>query len=142
MQNQSYISLSRAASLTGKSKSVISQALKSGKISYISKDSSGYKIDPSELFRVFSKNEKTGRLEQDNTPPKEQEQAILISKLQAELEASRKEVSKLESDKEDYKNRLNEESEERRKLTMMIADQREKPPKKPVEQRKKFLGII
>lgn len=142
MQNQSYISLSRAASLTGKSKSVISQALKSGKISYISKDSSGYKIDPSELFRVFSKNEKTGGLEQDNTPPKEQEQAILISKLQAELEASRKEVSKLESDKEDYKNRLNEESEERRKLTMMIADQREKPPEKPVQQRKKFLGII
>lgn len=45
--------LSQAAKQTGKSKSVISKALKDGKLSYASKDSAGYSIDAAELFRVF-----------------------------------------------------------------------------------------
>ena len=49
------VSLSEASRLTGKSKSVISNALKNGTISYASKDSTGYKIDTSELFRVFER---------------------------------------------------------------------------------------
>lgn len=49
------VSLSEASRLTGKSKSVISNALKKGIMSYVSKDLTGYKIDTSELFRVFDK---------------------------------------------------------------------------------------
>ncbi len=49
------VSLSEASRLTGKSKSVISNALKKGIMSYVSKDLMGYKIDTSELFRVFDK---------------------------------------------------------------------------------------
>ncbi len=47
------LTLSQAAKATGKSKSVISKALKTGVISFVEKDDSGYKIDPAELFRVF-----------------------------------------------------------------------------------------
>ena len=47
------LSLRQAAEATGKSKSTISKALTSGKISYVSKDESGYQIEPSELFRVY-----------------------------------------------------------------------------------------
>jgi len=47
------LSLRQAAEATGKSKSTISKALTSGKITYMSKDETGYKIEPSELFRVY-----------------------------------------------------------------------------------------
>ena len=48
-----FLSLGQAAKHSGKSKSTISKALKSGKLSYISKGKNGYKIDPSELHRVY-----------------------------------------------------------------------------------------
>lgn len=46
-------SLSEAAKTTGKNKSTIQRAIKSGKISASKGDSGAYEIDPSELHRVF-----------------------------------------------------------------------------------------
>lgn len=46
-------SLSEAAVATGKNKTTIQRAIKSGKISAIKDDSGSYEIDPSELHRVF-----------------------------------------------------------------------------------------
>jgi len=46
-------SLADAAKATGKNKTTIQRAIKSGKISAIKKDSGAYEIDPSELHRVF-----------------------------------------------------------------------------------------
>ena len=53
--NTQLLSLNQAAKEAGKSTSTISKYLKNGKLSYISKDDSGYKIDAAELFRVFPK---------------------------------------------------------------------------------------
>ncbi len=36
------------------SKATISKALKTGRLSYVSKSPAGYEIDPAELFRVFT----------------------------------------------------------------------------------------
>ncbi|MFV0644704.1 MAG: DNA-binding protein [Sphingomonadaceae bacterium] len=46
-------SLSEAAHATGKNKTTIQRAIKSGKISARKGDSGSYEIDPSELHRVF-----------------------------------------------------------------------------------------
>ena len=46
-------SLSEAAKATGKNKTTIQRAVKSGKISAAKGDSGSYEIDPSELHRVF-----------------------------------------------------------------------------------------
>lgn len=46
-------SLKEAAKATGKSKTTIHRALKSGKISAIKLDSGAYAIEPAELHRVF-----------------------------------------------------------------------------------------
>lgn len=46
-------SLSEAANATGKNKTTIQRAIKSGKISAHKGDSGSYEIDPSELHRVF-----------------------------------------------------------------------------------------
>lgn len=46
-------SLSEAAKATGKNKTTIQRAIKSGKISAAKGDSGSYEIDPAELHRVF-----------------------------------------------------------------------------------------
>lgn len=46
-------SLSEAAKATGKNKTTIQRAIKSGKISASKGDSGSYEIDPAELHRVF-----------------------------------------------------------------------------------------
>lgn len=45
--------LGEAAKATGKSKTTLHRAIKSGKISATRKDDNSYSIDPSELHRVF-----------------------------------------------------------------------------------------
>lgn len=47
------LTLSQAAKATGKSKSTINRAIKSGKVSAIRKDDGSYSIDASELSRAF-----------------------------------------------------------------------------------------
>lgn len=48
-----HYSLGQAAKAAGVSKSTISKALSTGRLSYVEKDSAGYRIDPAELHRVF-----------------------------------------------------------------------------------------
>jgi len=50
------LTLSAAARATGRSKSTISRAVKSGKLSAIRDDAGGYRIDASELARAFDWN--------------------------------------------------------------------------------------
>lgn len=45
----------QAAKAAGVSKTTISKALRTGRLSYIEKSSAGYRIDPAELHRVFPK---------------------------------------------------------------------------------------
>jgi hypothetical protein len=47
------LSLQQAAAATGKEKSTISRAIKSGRMSATIKESGKYEIDHAELFRVF-----------------------------------------------------------------------------------------
>lgn len=49
-----YLSLGQAAKEAGVSKATISKALKTGRLSFVSKSTAGYEIDPAELFRVFT----------------------------------------------------------------------------------------
>ncbi len=49
-----HLTAGEASRLAGVSKATICRALKSGKLSYISNDSDGYKIDPAELSRVYN----------------------------------------------------------------------------------------
>jgi hypothetical protein len=53
MTTGKYLTLGEASKETGVQKSTLSKALKSGKITYFEKTSAGYKIEPSELFRIY-----------------------------------------------------------------------------------------
>lgn len=106
-----YLTLGDAAKLTGKSKSVLSKALKNGEISFISKDESGYRIDPAELFRVFPKNTRENSSEERlRTQENSIENTIKIRELEVRLEAVYQErnffkdqYATLEKDRDDWR---------------------------------------
>jgi hypothetical protein len=99
--------LGEAAKLVGKSKSTISKALKSGKLSYEEKTSAGYQINGAELFRVYPKPQETVANERLETPSEPPENTILQMKLDAlekENDMLRENLSDVKGDRDDWKN--------------------------------------
>lgn len=127
-----YLSLGQAAKETGKSKSVISKALHSGRLSGKRNDKGEWEIDPAELFRVFAKqNDLERKKEQFRTPENPAQNALLeqeIRHLHEQLDRER-ELNR------DLNRRLDAENEERRKLTLLLTDQRATTPQKATEGR-------
>lgn len=122
-----------AAKATGKNIATITRAIKSGKIS-ASKDASGaWKIEPSELHRVFpvlAQVLRKGTMQQDAILLQEQEYSSSKA-LQEELTILRERVrsqDQLLADRADQiadlRSRLDREGEERRMLAALLTDQR------------------
>lgn len=131
MNYPQYFTLGQAAKATGKSKPTISKYISDGKISIISKDKSGYKIEPSELFRVFTPLQvNTDKNLQSLTPKINSSN----SALEKEIDLLREMLSDKDSVIGDLRERLDGETEERRKLTMMLTDQSNKPTETPKHQ--------
>lgn len=118
METPHFLTLGQAARETGTSKATIFKALKSGRLSYISKTTSGYQIDPAELFRVFppvtplnSKNEQT----------QTGENTLETAFLKRENELLREQLAR-EREQADYW---------RKQATALLTHQREEPPARP-----------
>ena len=100
METAKYLTLGQASKETGVSKPTLSKALKSGKVSYIEKTKAGYKIDPSELFRVYPrKPENITDYEQLDTPSYGLDNRVL----QGRLETQEKLMSRLEDEIDDLR---------------------------------------
>ena len=59
-----FLTLSKAAKETGKSKSTLLKAIRTGRLSASRDDINNWKIDPAELFRVYEAN---GKIEHEET---------------------------------------------------------------------------
>lgn len=95
------LSLVKAAEVSGKSKSTINRAIKSGKLSAHRNDDGSYDIDPSELARAFpSTRHGTSSLE----PNTEHAEPFQIKDLEARLEAAHERL-------QDARNRLVEKDD-------------------------------
>jgi hypothetical protein len=141
------LSAKEAAEAVGITKQGIIKSIKEGKISAKKKENGQWEIEPSELFRVYQPvNLVDGeQIEKSSLSFTHEVDASLRLKnmeLQIKLEAAEKEIYGLKADKEDYKNRLDGEAEERRKLTMILSDMRDKPPEKLTEKRKGFFATL
>lgn len=75
----SELSLSQAAKLTGKSKSTINRAIKTGKISATRHDDGSYSIDPAELSRAFNLEPPNSSERPDADPP----ETLLLERIEA-----------------------------------------------------------
>lgn len=129
-----------AAKATGKAKSVISRAIKEGKISATKKEDGTYSIDPAELHRVYPPvSNSNGSSNPDWNASQPQNSPVGTEGLAAELQHLRERLSSVELERqrereqltdqiEDLRRRLDRADEERRdkdrQLTALLTDQR------------------
>lgn len=129
MSESPYISLNEASTRSGRAKSTISKALKSGKMSYISKDpaTGAYEIDPAEVDRVFPRKQETAKSDHVETPRNPTENSIL----QIKLEAMEQRFEDAEKTIEDLRARLDKSESARERQDMILADMRKAPEPAP-----------
>lgn len=109
----SELSLSQAAKLTGKSKSTINRAIKTGKISATRHDDGSYSIDPAELSRVFNMEPFEGSKVRV-VEPDEPRLLERIGALEAMLNREREVSADLKEDRDRW----------RQQATALLTDQR------------------
>ena len=117
-------SLNEAPKATGKSKTTIHRALKSGKVSASKTDSGAYAIEPAELHRVFppvSTSRNTERSEWNDVERQTDEQGTLriqLESLEKERERERQQLQETIADLREDRNRW------RQQATALLADKR------------------
>ena len=100
--------LGTAAKAVGKSKSTISKAIASGKISAHRLPNGSFEIDPSELHRVYPPNaSETGETERLATPQKTGENTNENMILQVKLDAAHQRIADLEEDRAQWRQQAN-----------------------------------
>ncbi|MCS5602170.1 MAG: hypothetical protein NZ734_08205 [Paracoccus sp.] len=131
-------SLSEAAKATGKNKTTIQRAIKSGKISANKGNSGSYEIDPSELHRVFPPT--VAQRDAQHTQSNDTQQAKFapesshidrVVELEKELAVACEKASGLEAQKDQMADTINDlrkrlDSSETR-ITALLADNSRKP---------------
>lgn len=140
MSEQAIFTLGEAAKAVHRSKSTLSKAIKSGRLSCMSRDGGEYQIAASELFRVFPANSNSNA---ENERLETLEETGRTAVLQAQLEGMQGELEQVKGERDDLRRRLDAEAEERRKLTALLTDQRQPPqPQKPEQARKGFRAFL
>ncbi|MGZ8397388.1 MAG: hypothetical protein ACXW3X_14825 [Rhodoplanes sp.] len=116
-----------AARATGKAKSTISRDIKNGRISAERQPDGSYLIDPSELHRVYapvvSDNGRQNTKSNDSQPQTTDAETVLLKQDNMRL---LEQIEMLGDERDDLRRRLDTEAEERRRLTMIVTDQRTK----------------
>jgi len=137
--------LGTAQKATGVSKSTLSRAIRSGRISAVKNEDGQYEIDPSELHRVYPPVQERNssdnpQVAQDATLEKHDETVSL----RREIELLREVIDRERSHINDLKQRLDQADQDRRdkdvQLTALLTDQREKK-ERVGEQDKKLQAI-
>ena len=124
------MTLNEAAKSCRKAKGTVLKAIKEGRLS-APKDADGrYKIDPSELHRVFPLTASDQSEKPVLTSISDHENRIEIERLRAELKAANILSENMAETVADLRERLDREGEERRQLTAMLTDQRTGQPAK------------
>ena len=90
-----------------------------------------FQIEPSELHRVFAPAATASHGVGHDAP----DGVIRVAVLQAQLSEKEALIAVLERANEDLRRRLDAEAEERRRLTMVLADMRAAPPAEPSARR-------
>ncbi|TNJ38635.1 helix-turn-helix domain-containing protein [Phaeobacter sp. B1627] len=115
--------LGEAAKATGKSKATISKAIKSGRISASKDDTGAFRIDPSELHRVYPPTPMGEHKETPKETPVNTAETGDFKALQARLEAAQERLA----DKEAVIADLREDRDKwRQQATALLEDKRPK----------------
>jgi hypothetical protein len=128
--------LSQAAKAVGKDRTTILRAIKSGKLSAGRDELTGaWLIEPAELHRLYPPDMPHTVHATGNAMARHEPEPGEFRELQARLEAAEARlvdkdavIAEQRSTLDDLRRRLDIEAEERRRLTMLLADQRTAAP--------------
>ena len=124
------LSANAAAKMAGKAKGTILKALDDGTLSGTKNSKGQWEIDPTDLARVFNFDPTDQSEDQSEKPPltpqADQENRLEIERLRAALQGAERLTETLSDEVADLRQRLTQEGEERRNLTRMLTDQRER----------------
>ena len=114
------LSLTKAAEEVGISRSALFKAIKNGRVS-ASKNSKGeFEIDPAELFRVY---QPVNKVNVNLHQPSQQQDIAKETAETVEITMLKQLLKQVESERDDLRRRLDDEAQERRKLTMLLTHQ-------------------
>jgi len=149
------LTLGQAAKETGFSKTAISRAIKSGRLSASKNEQGDYQIDPAELFRVYPvTGERNSYAKQDATPKDYsvlQGNSDVLCELLRQVEGERDDLRRRLDNAEAAREREADEREkaaaELRRLTLLITHEQQAPKAEPEQAQPvppatppKFLG--
>lgn len=120
------LTLQQAATVTGKAKSTIQRAIKSGKLSAIRKDDGSYSIDVSELSRVYV-------LHDTDSEPVAMKQSATANEselLRLQVALLQQQIDMLKDTTQDLRKRLDDSDSERRKLLTLLSHDQNATEKK------------
>ena len=111
------LSLTKAAEEVGISRSALFKAIKNGRVSATKNGKGAFIIDPAELFRVY---QPVNKVNVNLYQPSQQQD---IAKETVEITMLKQLLKQVESERDDLRRRLDDEAQERRKLTMLLTHQ-------------------
>ena len=98
-----------AAKAVGKTKSTITKAIASGKLSAIKNDNGAWEIDASELYRVYPPTPlETVKTEQNNTLKETDGNSKEIEALERLLKAAEEQIDDLKADRDEWRKQANQ----------------------------------
>ena len=98
-----------AAKAVGKTKSTITKAIASGKLSAIKNDNGAWEIDASELYRVYPPTPlETVKIEQNDTLKETDGNSKEIEALERLLKAAEEQMDDLKADRDEWRKQANQ----------------------------------
>ncbi len=123
-----HFTIGQASKETGKAKSTIKKAIDNGELSVFEKTSRGFKIDASELFRVFPRKTAERSENVTNEQTETTKQYIENSILKAKLELADQRHEDAQRTADDLRSERDSWKEEFQKASALLADQRPAQP--------------
>ena len=114
------LSLTKAAEEVGISRSALFKAIKNGRVSATKNGKGEFIIDPAELFRVY---QPVNKVNVNLHQPSQQQDIAKETAETVEITILKQLLKQVESERDDLRRRLDDEAQERRKLTMLLTHQ-------------------
>ncbi len=123
------LTVAQAAEEVGISRGGLWKAIKTGRLSATKNNNGQIVIDPAELYRVYRPVDNQSKLHEQQASTESTSRRHEVDELMARLELTNKLLARTESEVDDLRRRLDDESSERRKLTLLLTHQQPEPAK-------------
>lgn len=119
------LTVSQAAKEVGLTRGGLWKAIKEGRLSATKNNHGQFTIDPAELFRVYPPVDKVDVYSKQSSINDNTGRQSEVDELRLRLELTNKLLARAESEVDDLRRRLDDESQERRKLMQLLTHQPE-----------------